>query len=145
MKQHYVRTWENHTTKASCCSWRAQGLIILTLESHTSSVGVRHKSYTMQLGPNIPPHLSTTVPTWADCALALWLSRANTACRHHHLCRILAAERQGEKLQYQLIRTSEKPHHKSLLLELESPKPYKPHTLQLDPDTFIYVQSQYSW
>ncbi|RDX85251.1 hypothetical protein CR513_33589, partial [Mucuna pruriens] len=52
--------WENYTTKASYCSWRAQGLINPTLESYTSNV--RFKSYTWQLDPNIPPRFAVLTP-----------------------------------------------------------------------------------
>ena len=31
---------ENHTNKASCCNWRALGLIDPTPESHTPNVGL---------------------------------------------------------------------------------------------------------
>jgi len=51
------KPWENHITKASCCSWRVQGLIKPTLESH--NVGL--KSHALQLDPNIPPCSATLV------------------------------------------------------------------------------------
>lgn len=37
----FIRIWENHITKASNCSWRAQGLISSTLESYTSNVELK--------------------------------------------------------------------------------------------------------
>ena len=62
-----IRTLGEHTTKASHCDWRAQGLTNPSPESHAFDVGF--KSHTLQLDPNIPPRSAAPTPTRATYAL----------------------------------------------------------------------------